>query len=100
MINMYSPLFGKSPEMLGAREDTTTLGALQGIMSGYQFGRSVTPNDVQGFKNIFGSADPNSSTVVPNAGEYVPYVQTPGQAPAAAPSFAPQYGLPFNPYVR
>lgn len=100
MINMYSPLFGQSPQALGAREDTTTLGALQGLMSGYQFGRSVSPNDVQGFKNIFGSADPNTTQAVPNAGEYVPYIQqAPGQS-AVPQNFTPQFGLPFNPYVR
>src|SRR6478735_5737863 len=36
LINMYSPLFGKSPEALGMRHDYTTSGVLSGGLGGYQ----------------------------------------------------------------
>lgn len=73
LINMYSPIFGQSPQALPARQDLTTQGAVSGGMAGYQIGQGLQQQDMQ--KNLYDkmladSSNPNTSTPIPQVNYY------------------------------
>ena len=97
MINMYSPLFGKSPEALGMRHDYTTSGLMSGVTGGYSIGTQLEDylrkrEEVE-LAKANGSAT-SSAAPVTSAQVFVPYA---GPAPQQMAPGSSGYAIPPQP---
>ena len=92
LINMYSPIFGGSPQALGMRQNYTMPGAISGFLEGMSIMDQLEKKEK--------ASDTSSASSDPSTDVFIPYAQSPNMsmgAPAVSPyTYRPRYTNPWG----